>query len=112
MPFEVERLLAKLLQSELKLARESERMKQELAARYDYNLVHLFKCVDDINYNYVDAKNLKRFLIKMGIFPNDNLLIAILRRFDLDADAKLNQTEFNEGIQPQLDFSKRHVNEK
>lgn len=84
----------------MKLARESERLKEELASRYDYNLERLFKDVDDINYNYVDAANLKRFLIKSGIFPNDALLISILRRFDLDADAKLNKKEFIEGVSP------------
>ncbi len=70
----------------------------------------LFKDVDDINYNYVDSANLKRFLIKSGIFPNDALLISILRRFDLDADAKLNKKEFFEGVSPATaDFSKRTV---
>jgi len=54
LPFDVERLLAKLIQKELKLARDAERLKQELAARYDFNLDRLFKDVDDINYNYVD----------------------------------------------------------
>jgi Ca2+-binding EF-hand superfamily protein len=69
-----------------------------LASRYDYNIINLFKDVDDWNYNYVDAKNLKRYLIKTGVFPTDGLLIAILRRFDLDADAKLNVKEFAEGV--------------
>jgi len=41
---------------------------------------------------------LKRFLIKGGIFPNESLLISILRRFDLDADAKLSRREFIEGV--------------
>lgn len=50
--------------------------------------------MDDINYNYIDGANLKRFLIKAGIFPNDKLLVSILRRFDVDADAKLNKKEF------------------
>ena len=110
LPYDVERLLAKLVQKELKLARESERLKQELAARYDFNLDALFKDIDDININYVDAPNLKRFLIKSGVFANEQLLIAILRRFDLDADAKLNKKEFTEGITPILqDFSKRQL---
>lgn len=43
----------------------------------------------------------------MGVFPSEGLLIAILRRFDLDADAKLSQKEFTEGVKPQLDYSKR-----
>jgi Ca2+-binding EF-hand superfamily protein len=96
----VERLLAKLIQKELKLARDAERLKQELAARYDYNVDRLYKEVDDINYGYIDASNLKRFLIKCGIISNESLLISILRRFDLDADAKLNKKEFKEGIEP------------
>ena len=73
-------------------------MKQELASRYDYSLERLFKDVDDINYGYVDSSNLKRFLIKCGIFHNEATLISILRRFDLDADAKLNLQEFSDGI--------------
>jgi Ca2+-binding EF-hand superfamily protein len=96
----VERLLAKLMQKELKMARETERMRQELASRYDYGVDCLFKEIDDWNYKYIDAKNLKRYLIKTGVFPSDGLLIAILRRFDLDADAKLNQKEFSEGVVP------------
>jgi Ca2+-binding EF-hand superfamily protein len=100
LPFEVERLLAKLIQKELKLSRDAERLKQELAARYDYNVDRLYKEVDDINYGYIDASNLKRFLIKCGIISNESLLISILRRFDLDADAKLNKKEFKEGIEP------------
>lgn len=86
------------MQKELKLAREAEKIKEELASRYDFNIERLFKDVDDINYNYVDAQNLKRFLIKCGIFPNQQMIIAILRRFDLDADAKLNKKEFMEGV--------------
>ena len=80
-----------------------------MAARYDYNLVHLFKEVDDWNYKYVDTTNLKRFLMKTGTIANDSLLISIIRRFDLDADAKLKQTEFIEGLKPQIEYSKRSV---
>lgn len=72
----------------------------------------MFKDVDDINYGYVDSSNLKRFLIKCGIFPNEATLISILRRFDLDADAKLNKKEFIEGVKPSADdFSKRSIKE-
>jgi Ca2+-binding EF-hand superfamily protein len=60
----------------------------------------LFKEVDDWNYKYIDTSNLKRFLIKTGIFPNDTLLIGIIRRYDLDADAKLKYQEFVDGIKP------------
>jgi len=36
-----------------------------------------------------------------------------LRRFDLDADAKLSKKEFKEGVAPQSsDYSKREIKEK
>lgn len=86
-----------------------ERLKQELSARYDYSLDHLFKEVDDWNYKYIDFNNLKRFLIKTGTFPSDTLLVAILRRFDLDADAKLSYQEFVDGVKPIEEYSKRSL---
>lgn len=76
------------------MARKQEEIKQEIAARYDFNIAKLFKEVDDWNYKYVDHKNLKRFLSKMGVPATESHLIAIIRRFDLDADAKLTFAEF------------------
>jgi len=90
LPYDIERLLSRLVMKELRLAKDLEALKQSIASRYDYSLDALFKQVDDWNYKYVDQKNLKTFLIKCGVIPNDNLLLAIIRRFDLDADAKLN----------------------
>lgn len=83
-----------MIHKELNLARKQEAIKQELAARYDFNIERLFREVDDWNYKFVDNKNLKRFLSKMGVPATEGHLIAIIRRFDLDADAKLSLTEF------------------
>jgi hypothetical protein len=90
LPFDVERLLARLIAKELKLSRDNEKNKQDLASRYDCCYSDLFKFIDDWNYNYIDQANLKRFLFKAGHAANSNLLISIIRRYDLDADAKLN----------------------
>jgi len=48
----------------------------------------------------------------MGVPASDQHVIAIIRRFDLDADAKLTLKEFAQGIVPQLDFSKRTIKER
>jgi hypothetical protein len=48
---------------------------------------------------------LKRFLIKCGVLPNDGLLLSIIRRMDLDADAKLNMREFIDGVRPIENFT-------
>ena len=89
------------------MARDIEQLKQSLASRYDYSLDLLFRSIDDWNYKYIDQVNLKRFLIKCGVLPNDNLLIAIIRRMDLDADAKLNMKEFIDGVRPLENFTKK-----
>ncbi len=96
----MERALAKLIHKELKLAHKQEIIKQELHSRYDYDVERLYKEIDDWNYKYIDCKNLKRFLNKMGIAASDANVIAIIRRFDLDADAKLSLKEFGQGITP------------
>ena len=72
LPVEVEKHLLIVLTKELKLAADQEKLKQELAARYDCDIRGLFKEVDDINYNYVDAANLKRFLVKTGFYAKDH----------------------------------------
>lgn len=105
LPYDVERLLARLIHKELKLAKEDESLKQQLACRYDYSLDLLFKSVDDWNYKYIDQINLKRFLIKCGVLPDDNLLLAIIRRMDLDADGKLNIKEFIDSVRPIENFT-------
>jgi len=89
------------------MARDSERLKQELETRYDYSAKILYKQIDDINYGFIDQNNLKRFLIKNGSAPKEATLLAIIRRFDLDADAKLKLDEFTIGIKSQDGFSKR-----
>ena len=73
---------------------------------YDYNLDRLYKEIDDCNFKFIDSTNLKRFLIKCGLYPTDAVLIAIIRRLDLDADARLNQKEFFDGIQPLENYTK------
>jgi hypothetical protein len=38
-----------------------------MSSRYDFDVEKLFKEVDDWNYKYIDNKNLKRYLSKMGV---------------------------------------------
>lgn len=98
LPFDVERCLTKLIQKELALAGQSEMLKQELATSYDYNHEASYRVMDDCNFGFIDTSNLKRFLVKCCIYASDALLISIIRRMDLDADARLNKREFFDGI--------------
>lgn len=65
--------------------------------------------MDDCNFNFIDTSNLKRFLVKCCIYPNDALLISIIRRMDLDADARLNLKEFEDGVRPIENYTKGSI---
>lgn len=67
--------------------------------------------IDDCNFKFIDTSNLKRFLVKCCIYASDALLIAIIRRMDLDADARLCMKEFMDGVQPLENFTKGSLTE-
>jgi len=52
----------------------------------------IYSVIDDCNMRFIDATAMKRFLLKCqlgGGKIKESLLVAIIRRYDLDADAKL-----------------------
>jgi hypothetical protein len=65
-----------------------------------------FKAIDDWNYGYIDKTNLKSFMRKHGRMINDDQLLMIIRRMDLDADARVSKEEFIEGLKPEQIYSK------
>jgi hypothetical protein len=75
-----------------------------LACHPEYDIARFFDEVDQPKTNYVDCVNLKSFLVRCSYLPNDNLLMAIIRRLDLDGDAKLNYREFIDALRPQENY--------
>jgi len=69
----------------------------------------LYYEVDDCYLKTIDNVSLKRFLTKccLGSIIKDNLIIAIIRRWDLNADAKLSKLEFIEAITPIEPFTRQ-----
>lgn len=60
----------------------------------------LFKEIDDLGFKFVDTCALNRFLHKCGIAAKQSRVVAIIRRLDLDADARLTFFEFAEWLKP------------
>jgi Ca2+-binding EF-hand superfamily protein len=77
-------------------------MKRTIENGYDFTFKKAFCAIDDWNYGYLDQQNLKRFLRNMGHVATKQELIAILRRYDVDGDAKINFKEFELGIRSSL----------
>ena len=98
----VERALSQLIFKEVRMHLKADLMKRALENSYDYSVQKAFRAIDDWTYNYIDSSNLKRFLRSMGHLSTKQELIAILRRFDMDGDAKINLAEFTLGMKSSL----------
>ena len=105
----VESTLCQLIYAEVSYHLEIQAYKDKLVHTHDFTMQKAFKAVDDWNYGYIDQSNLKRFLINMGYIKVSNkkgkahekyrqLVLAILRRFDLNGDGKVSLMEFKQGI--------------
>jgi Ca2+-binding EF-hand superfamily protein len=77
-------------------------MKKNLENSYDFTFRKAFSAIDDWNYQYIDKANLKRFLRSTGYVASQHELVSILRRFDMDGDAKINYKEFEIGFKSGL----------
>lgn len=102
LPMRVEKAMTNLLIKEVKFQMKAESLKRTLEQSYDFQIQVAFKAIDDWNYNYIDFKNLRRFLRNVGYLASKQELIAIIRRIDTDGDSKLKIDEFNEGIRSQF----------
>lgn len=75
-------------------------MKQDLEKFKKFSIRRAFKAVDSANLRYIDEAAIRRFLTKLGHKTLKGELIAIMRRFDLDGDAKVSFQEFVEALTP------------
>ena len=108
----VEHQLSALLTKEIEFQLKLEQLKQDLETFKKFSIRKSFKAIDSGNLRYIDEQALRRFLKKIGNSPQKKELNAIMRRFDLDGDAKISFQEFVEALKPvQVDLipnAKRH----
>ena len=65
-----------------------------------------FQEIDDWGYGYIDVKNLKSFLRKHGYKASNSDVLSIIRRIDLDGDARLSKEEFMDALVPSEPYSR------
>ena len=76
-------------------------------ATKSFDIDKAFSAIDDWRYGYIDKKNLKSFLRKHNYLASTAECMAIIRRLDLDADARLSKQEFADGLRPEEPFNKQ-----
>ena len=72
-----------------------------------FDIERAFTAIDDWSYGFIDKKNLKSFLRKHNYLASTAECMAIIRRLDLDADARLSRLEFADGLMPEEPFNKQ-----
>jgi hypothetical protein len=102
----VELELTLLLEKEIALNRVIEEIRQKMQCSLQFDDTKAYMEIDDWSYGFIDQKNLKSFLRKHGFLASKRDLMAIIRRLDLDGDAKLCRQEFIEGLTPMEPYSK------
>ena len=86
---DIESELTRLFEKEIAYNRVTEELKQVMDASKTFDITKAFHAIDDWSYGYVDKKNLKSFLRKHNYLATNSECIAVIRRLDLDADARL-----------------------
>jgi len=84
----------------------TEELKQEMHATKSFCIKKAFEAIDDWKYGYIDKKNLKSFLRKHDYVASTSECMAIIRRLDMDADARVSKEEFYAGLRPGEPYSK------
>ena len=77
---------------------------------YDFNCLDAFASVDRYSTGKIDFVNLDEFFRRQGIYPNQDEIVALLRRFDRDDDGLLNYDEFTRGLEPVDSILKASIN--
>lgn len=69
--------------------------------RHDFSTYACFRAVDLLNEGEINLDNLRAFMKRAGHYPNEEEIVAAVRRLDLDADSSINYAEFSEALKPQ-----------
>lgn len=102
----VEKELALMLYKEIVFNRQLDKLKMKLHSNKSFDMHEAFLMVDDWNYGYIDQTNLKNFLRKHKHITTEQDLLAIIRRMDMDGDARVNEVEFSNALKMNAPFSK------
>ena len=103
---EIEAELTRLFEKEIAFNRVTEELKQTMDATKSFDVKKAYLSIDDWNYGFIDKKNLKSFLRKHNYLASNSECMAVIRRLDLDADARLSIHEFADGLKPEEPYSK------
>lgn len=96
--------VSSLVQQELLVFKQMERLTYDLGRRPDYNALSVFRCIDRADDGRIDIVSLDRFFRRNGLFYQERELIALVRRIDTTADQTISYQELQDFLHEQIGF--------
>jgi len=97
--YDVEYSLSKVIDREIMFYINLDFQKASLLKCHDFNYLDAFSAISR-SPGKIDYSNLEDFFRQLGIYPNEDELVALLRRFDRNDDGCINYDEFVLGLEP------------
>lgn len=101
--------LALLLKALAESEREIEIAKQTLAEEKGFEPYTAFKRIDCLGLSYLGVTELKQFLKENGVYPLDEEIIYLIKRYDTNGDLRISYTNFADAILPATDPTLRQL---
>lgn len=93
LPVNMEMALVNLINQELRVFKELEKLTYDMERRPDYSVFGVYRCIDRNNEGRLDRVNLDHFFKLQNLFLTDRELYAIIRRVDTTADQTISLEE-------------------
>ena len=88
----IEVLLVNIFKAEIDLIRNSDALVNEIKKRYDFNVQDMFNSIAEGNNIGID--NMKRFLIRNGLYYKEEEIALIIKRLSIDKNGLVSLLEF------------------
>ena len=88
------------LKEQINLDKSLERAKEDLALRADFNTIDTFDLFDSSRRSNLDFYDIKDTFNLFGVYPDNDELNLLIKKYDKDFDGKWRYSEFLEAILP------------
>lgn len=100
----MEGALVNVIQQELRVFKELEKLTYDLERRPDYTPLSAYRCIDRQNDGKIDKTNLDQFFRSNGLFLSEREFYALIRRMDTSGDQSVTFQELKDFFENQVGF--------
>ena len=104
LPVNMEVALVNVIQQELRVFKQLERLTYDLERRPDYSPLVVYRTIDRLNEGRIDYVNMDRFFKSNGLYLSEREIGALIRRIDTSGDQTVSYRELEDFLSDQVGF--------